>query len=140
MESAHRVGPFTGVRGMETRVARIRTERLALDPIRAADAEPLFAILRSPAIGDALGETPPESEEEVRRRIESWIGGPAGSDERWLNWLARTHDGRAVAHLAATIRGSTAWLAWIVGVDSQRQGYATEAGRAIVQWLSENGV
>jgi RimJ/RimL family protein N-acetyltransferase len=66
--------------------------------------------------------------------------GTAESDERWLNWLARTDDGRAVAHLAATIMGSTAWLAWIVGVDYQRQGYASEAGHAIVEWLSANGV
>jgi hypothetical protein len=56
---------------METRIARIRTERLVLDPISIADAEALFAILRSPAIGDALRETPPESDEEVRRCIES---------------------------------------------------------------------
>src|SRR3954464_5251272 len=113
---------------METRAAPIRTERLVLDPIRITDAEALFAILRSRAIGDALGETPPESEEEVRRRIESWIRGPAERDERWLNWLARTDDGRAVAHLAATIKGLTAWLAWVVGVDYQRKGYASEAG------------
>jgi RimJ/RimL family protein N-acetyltransferase len=68
------------------------------------------------------------------------IGRPAGSDERWLSWLARTDDGRAVARLAAIIKGSTAWLAWVVGLHSQRQDYATEAGRVIVQWLSENGV
>src|SRR5438874_2186384 len=75
---------------METRIARIRTERLVLDPIRTNDAKALFAIMRAPVIGEALGETPPESQEEVRRRIESWIRGPAESDERWLNWLART--------------------------------------------------
>ena len=61
-------------------------------------------------------------------------------DERWLNWIARTPDDRPVAHIAATVRGSLAWLAWIVGVDHQRRGYATEAALAIMDHLATDGI
>ena len=118
----------------------IETGRLSLQPIRPADAEDLFEIMRDPAIGAAMGEPPPEDVVAVRARIGSWITGPGSErDERWLNWIARTPDGRPVAHIAATVQGSRAWLAWIVGVDHQRRGYATEAARAIMDDLAADG-
>jgi len=119
----------------------IETERLSLRPVRPADAEDLFAIMRDPAIGAAMHEPPPESEATVRARIEAWIRGPGSDvDERWLNWIARTYGGHPVAHLAATIHGEVAWLAWVVGVDSQRHGYATEAARAVTDRLATDGI
>jgi RimJ/RimL family protein N-acetyltransferase len=77
----------------------------------------------------------------MRERIEEWMRGPGPEkDERWLNWLARTHDGRPVAHLSATVQGSLAWLAWVVAVKWQRHGFATEAARAIMDHLATKGV
>jgi RimJ/RimL family protein N-acetyltransferase len=77
----------------------------------------------------------------VRARIGSWISGPGSEhDERWLNWIARTPDGSPVAHLAATVQGPVAWLAWIVGVDHQRRGYATEAALGVVDHLALHGI
>ena len=77
----------------------------------------------------------------VGARIGPWIAGPGSEkDERWLNWIARTLDGRPVAHLAATVQGSLAWLAWIVAVDHQRRGYATEAALAIIDHLAKHGI
>ena len=119
----------------------IDTDRLSLRPIQLADAEDLFEIMRDPAVGAAMGEPPLEDMGAVRARIGSWISGPGSDqDERWLNWIARTHDGRPVAHLAATVRGSLAWVAWIVGIDHQRRGYATEAALAIMDHLAANGI
>jgi RimJ/RimL family protein N-acetyltransferase len=120
---------------------RIETDRLSLQPIRQADAEDLFEIMRDPAIGAAMGEPPPEDVIAVGARIGSWIAGPGSEhDERWLNWIARTPDGSPVAYLAATVQGSLAWLAWIVGVDHQRRGYATEAALAIMDHLATHGI
>ena len=45
-----------------------------------------------------------------------------------------------VAHIAATVQGSLAWLAWIAGVDHQRRGYATEAALAIMNHLATHGI
>ena len=126
---------------MDNLEATIQTNRLTLQPISPMDAEDLFAIMRDPAIGTALGEPPPESVEAIRARIVSWVTGPGpGDDERWLNWLARTQAGHPVGHVAATIRGSLAWLAWIVGVENQRLGYATEAARAVKEHLAAGGI
>lgn len=119
----------------------IRTERLLLHPIRPGDAPDLYAILRDPAIGEPMGEEPPEGADAVRERIESWIRGPEdGSGERWLNWIARANDGRAVAHVQATISEDSAWLAWIVAVGVQRRGFATEAALGMRDHLSVTGV
>ena len=119
----------------------IETARLSLQPMRPADAEDLFAIMRDPAIGAAMHEPPPESVASVRARIEAWIRGPGPeAEERWLNWIARNESGDPVAHLAATIHGQVAWLAWVVGVEHQRRGYATEAARAVRDRLAEGGI
>jgi RimJ/RimL family protein N-acetyltransferase len=42
----------------------------------------------------------------------------------------------------ATIRdaGRTAHVAWVIGVDWQRQGFASEAAAALVEWLRAGGV
>ncbi len=119
----------------------LETDRLTLRSMQPGDADGLYAILRDPAIGAWMRETPPENALEVRARIESWLRGPAPeSGERWLNWLARTHDGRAVAHLSATVQGTSAWLAWIVAVEHQRQGFATEASRVVKDHLVGEGI
>jgi RimJ/RimL family protein N-acetyltransferase len=119
----------------------IETDRLVLRPMRPDDAEELFEILRAPEIGVAMREPPAADVADVRVRIESWIRGPgADRNERWLNWLGRTRDDRAVAHLSATIRGRSAWLAWIVAVERQRRGYATEAACRIMDHLARNGI
>ena len=119
----------------------IATARLVLRPIRPQDAGDLFEIMRDPAIGAAMGEQPPASASVMQDRIEEWMRGPGpDKDERWLNWLARTQDGHPVAHLAATVQRSLAWLAWIVAVEYQRQGYATEGAGAIMAHLAAHGV
>ena len=88
-----------------------------------------------------MGEPPPASVSVTRERIAAWMRGPdPAKGERWLNWLARTQEGRPVAHLPATVQGAIAWLAWIVAVDYQRQGFATECARAIMAHLAAHGV
>jgi RimJ/RimL family protein N-acetyltransferase len=117
------------------------TERLTLAPIEVSDADDLFEILRDPRIGGAMLEDPPASVDVVRSNIASWRAGPPPDrEDAWLNWLARTASGRAVAQLAATVQPRGTWLAWIVGVDHQRRGYATEAATAVLRSLSEQGV
>jgi RimJ/RimL family protein N-acetyltransferase len=55
---------------------RLDTDRLSLEPVRLADAEDMFEIMRDPAIGALMGEPPPESVAFMRVRIEDWIRGP----------------------------------------------------------------
>jgi RimJ/RimL family protein N-acetyltransferase len=39
--------------------------------------------------------------------------------------------GRVIGYLQATIEGSVATLAWVIGTPYQGRGYATEAARAV---------
>jgi RimJ/RimL family protein N-acetyltransferase len=119
----------------------ITTERLHLTPIEVDDADDLYAILRDPRIGGAMLEESPPSVDVVRSNIVSWLRGPpAEREEAWLNWLVRTHRGTAVGQLAATVQPRGTWLAWIVGVEHQGLGYASEAARGVTDSLTAQGV
>jgi RimJ/RimL family protein N-acetyltransferase len=52
-------------------------------------------------------------------------------------------DAQAVGTVQATVTTrdgrSTAAAAWVIGVDWQNQGFASEAARALVEWLQQNG-
>jgi RimJ/RimL family protein N-acetyltransferase len=55
----------------------------------------------------------------------------------WLNWIVRRRsDAQAMGTVQATLTmsdgESTADVAWVIGVDCQSQGFASEAARALV--------
>ena len=51
--------------------------------------------------------------------------------------MRRRDDDRAVGHLQATVGLGSASIAWVIGRDFQRQGFASEAARASIAWLHE---
>ena len=118
---------------------RISTARLELVPLTAADAEGLFPVMNDPALGRFTGETPPADVEAVRAGFARWEArrSPDGA-ELWLNWVVRRRDdGRAIGLVQATVGDESTAVAWTVGADFQRQGSATEAGRALIAWLHD---
>ena len=121
---------------------RLTTARLDLVPLTAADAEDLFPVFDDPAIGRWTGDTPPADADVLRRRFAVWEAGPPDAGhERWLNWtMRRRDDDRAVGHLQSTVAGDRAAVAWVVGAAFQGRGFATEAARALVDWLQDQGV
>lgn len=119
---------------------RISTRRLDLVPLTAEDAEDLFPVLNDPAIGRFTGETPPADVEAVRAGFARWEArrSPDGA-ELWLNWVVRRRDdGRAVGYVQATVGEGDAAIAWTIGTPFQRQGFATEAGHALIAWLRDS--
>jgi RimJ/RimL family protein N-acetyltransferase len=77
----------------------------------------------------------------VTARVRRQVAG-ASPDGRhgWLNWVLRTADRTAVGTLQATLTGSQAELAWVVGTAHQGRGYAGEAALAVHDWLRTEGV
>lgn len=124
--------------------ARIVTERLNLEPLRAEDADEMIEVLIDERLYGFIGG-PLTSRDAVRDRYERLAAGSGNPQEVWLNWIARRRsDSRPVGTMQATLRSAedrwTAEIAWLIGVPWQNQGLASEAAVALVEWLRGRGV
>src|SRR5262249_26579933 len=122
---------------------RIRSARLCLVPLAVADADEMVGVLSGAALYTFTGGSPP-SLAELRARYARLAAGrsPDGREE-WRNWGIRREPAQAaVGYVQATIvdGGTRAEIAWVVGLSWQRQGFATEAARALTAWLDARGV
>ena len=121
------------------RTQPLTTVRLVMEPLRVDHADEMVDVLADPALYEHTGGTPPaapELQERYRRQVE----GSGSEDELWFNWVARRlEDGVAVGFVQATVEGSVADVAWLIGTAHQRQGFATEAARAMLQRLASTG-
>lgn len=118
----------------------ITTRRLALEPLTVSHADEMVRVLADRALYDHTGGSPPTLAD-LRSRYRSLEAGPADPAERWRNWIVReTASGRPVGYVQATIHGDNAEMAWLIGVDHQGHGYATEAALAMAAWLRADGI
>lgn len=100
----------------------------------------MAGVLADAALYAFTGGEPPGYEELVAR-YESQVAGSGRDDEVWLNWVARLKvGGAAVGFVQATVDGESADLAWVIGVEWQGRGFATEAAMAMKDWLGRTGV
>lgn len=119
--------------------APIAAQRLDLVPLRVAHADEMTAVLADPKLYTYTGGSPP-TPAALRTRYERLVAGSPDPTVYWCNWVIRL---RGPACLAGTVQATihtdadqpTAEIAWVVGTSWQRQGIATEAARALVDWL-----
>lgn len=122
---------------------RLTTQHLDLVPLTPADADEMVHVLGDERLHAFIGGRPATLEELRDRYRQLTAGGSADGSQVWHNWITRRRfDGRAVGTLQATIvdGGQRAEIAWIIGPEWQGQGFASEAARAIVDWLERRGV
>lgn len=115
----------------------LKTGRLILEPLLPDHAAEMVPVLAHPGLYEYIGGLPPTLEVLTHRYILQSGGDPSGA-EIWLNWVIRTQEsGDAAGFVQATVDagGAAADLAWVVGEEHQGRGYATEAARAMVDWL-----
>ena len=118
----------------------IRTERLVLEPLRIVDASEMVAVLSDEALYTFTGGGPP-SLAALEMQYTNQIAGPSSGEEVWHNWVIRpAATGRAVGFVQATVTGAVADVAWVMGVDWQGRGFASEAASAMCGWLQSQGV
>jgi len=120
----------------------ILTERLRLDPLRIEDADELFGVLDDERLHEFTGGRP-ATLAELRTHYTRLLVGSPKTDEVWFNWIVRRRsDSQPVGTVQATLRDGrrSALLAWVIGVEWQRQGFASEAALGLVQWLRAAGV
>jgi RimJ/RimL family protein N-acetyltransferase len=119
----------------------ITTKRLSLEPLRPEDADEMAAVLDDERLHEFVGGQP-LTLADLRRRYAALAVGPADTTVRWLNWIVRRRgDSQPLGSVQATLTDNetTAHLAWVIGVEWQNQGFASEAARALVEWLRERG-
>jgi RimJ/RimL family protein N-acetyltransferase len=116
--------------------ARLRLEPLADDEQVAAE---MVAVLSDPTLYLHTGGEPPDVVELRARYARQSRGASPDGREAWFNWIVRTRStDKAVGYVQVSLVHETgaADLAWFIGAPFQRRGYATEAARAVVEWLS----
>jgi RimJ/RimL family protein N-acetyltransferase len=121
----------------------ITTERLSLVPLRVKDADEMAGVLDDERLHEFTGGRP-ATVDELRAHYERLVAGPARPDEAWLNWIVRRRaDKQPVGTVQATLTsragGRRANVAWVIGTRWQSQGFASEAARALVEWLQDQG-
>ncbi|MFJ5303733.1 GNAT family N-acetyltransferase [Streptomyces sp. NPDC088350] len=120
--------------------ARIRTPRLDLLPLRAEHATEMATVLSSPALHTFTGGAP-LTPAALRTRYERLVAGSPDPAVSWLNWVLRLRtEARLTGTVQATVTGSEAEIAWVVGAPWQGRGLASEAARGLVSWLEEQAV
>lgn len=129
-------------RAMTTTPWEIQTTRLELSPLRREHAALLFDVLADPALYEYTGGAPVQAVDEMVRWFTRWEArvSPDGS-ELWLNWtVSERAGGAAVGYVQATVSDRPGVnLAWVIGTPWQRRGYASEASRAVMDWLAHLG-
>jgi len=122
----------------------IETERLRLVTLRAEDADEMAVVLDDERLHEFTGGRP-ATLGELRAHYERLVAGSGRPDEVWLNWIIRRRaDSQTVGTVQATLTQRDgrrrASVAWVIGTQWQREGFASEAARALVERLREEGV
>jgi RimJ/RimL family protein N-acetyltransferase len=118
----------------------IETGRLVLTPLRIADAIAMADVLGHQRLYEFTGGEPP-TVEQLELRYGAQVAGSSNPAEVWHNWIVRLVDsGVAVGYVQATVMGTSADVAWVIGVDWQHRGIAREASMAMCRWLHDAGV
>lgn len=120
-------------------VPHLQTERLTLEPVRAAHAHEVWPQLDDERMWRYFPALRPHTVEELQRLYEKWERGSPAGGEVWLNWLCRTREGVLVAAMQATVYAAqrVAYLAYAVYPLHQRKGYAREAAQAVIRCVRQ---
>jgi RimJ/RimL family protein N-acetyltransferase len=122
--------------------ATICTRRLQLVPLRPEDADEMASVLGGERLHEFIGGRP-LTVAELRDRYTRLAAGAPDPGDAWLNWIVR-EGSEAVGTVQATLttrdERRTAHVAWVIGVDFQGRGFASEAAGALVEWLWGQGM
>nr|WP_239092256.1 GNAT family N-acetyltransferase [Streptomyces sp. SID14478] len=104
-------------------------------PLRVEHAEEMAGVLGDPALHAFIGGVP-HTPQELRARYERLTAGSPDPSVTWLNWVIRLRaEDRLMGTVQATVTADATEIAWVVATDRQGGGVASEAARALVEWL-----
>lgn len=116
----------------------LRTDRLLIRPVRAADADALAARRNDPAVAEFQTWVPPYTLERAQALVAEIASMHGPTDGAWWMATIATPDdtavlGDVVVHL--TWQGRTAEIGYTLARGAWGHGYATEAAAALVEYL-----
>jgi ribosomal-protein-alanine N-acetyltransferase len=114
----------------------IQTQRLILEPIRAAHAEEAWPYVDDSRMWTYFTHLRPASILDLRRQYAKWERGSLAPDQVWWNWLCRERtSGMLAGGMQATICPGehAAYVAYAIYPEHQRKGYAREAVSALIE-------
>jgi [ribosomal protein S5]-alanine N-acetyltransferase len=116
------------------RMAEMRSARLVLEPLSPWHADPMFAVLRDPALYTYIADEIPQGPGALAR----WCTpheppvSPDGT-ELWLNWAVRLIGNGYAGYVQTTVRAdAVAEIAYVFGLAFWGQGYAREAAARLL--------
>ena len=119
--------------GREIPLQEIRTPRLLLEPLRTSHADAMFSVLSDPSLHRHIDSSPPASVDALRERylrLETRTS-PVRT-QAWLNWIVVLPNVGPIGFVQATVVGTTAWVAYLLGREHWSRGYASEATLAML--------
>ena len=122
-----------------------RTERLDLEPLTADHAAELAPVLDDAALHEFTGGAPLTPAALTARYARLARRRSSDGNQLWGNWVMRVREtGLAVGTVQATLPAAgpaagPAEVAWVVGLQAQGRGYASEAASGLVALLRADG-
>lgn len=112
-----------------------QTKRLQIQQIAIEHAEGLYQALKDPKVARYIGGPDLTSVEDAQKRIE-FVTNPnnAPAGLKWLNFVIMLED-QIIGRLEATITGSKAEIAYLIGPMWWGNGYGLEATKWLIDYL-----
>jgi RimJ/RimL family protein N-acetyltransferase len=117
----------------------LASERLLLTPLQPDDADEMADVLADERLYAHTGGSAPDRATLSALYTRQSAGSSPDGSELWFNWIARDRGSRAaLGYVQVTLHlaSGTADVAWVIGAEHQRRGYATEAAAAVLTWLA----
>ncbi|MCX6125103.1 MAG: GNAT family N-acetyltransferase, partial [Proteobacteria bacterium] len=110
-----------------------------MEPVGEVHASDMAALLADPDLHTFIPSEPPTLEK-LKSQYKYWESRISPQeDELWLNWIGRIKsNGKTVGHFQAGVKASLeASVAYTIGKEFQRQGFASEGLTKILDLLFE---
>lgn len=116
----------------------LETERLLLEPVRAAHAEEAWPQVDDERMWSYFPEKRPQTRDDLRRLYQKWESGSPSPDQIWHNWMCRERSSGALAgSMQSTVLPGehAAYIAYAIYPAFQQKGYAREASAAVIDYV-----
>ena len=127
------------------KVETVSSVRLRLEPLSVGHALGMVEVLADASMYEYTGSEAPSLEQLQRRYAAQSVGHSEDGAQGWFNWIVKPRDNDApIGFVQATIEQDgpelVADIAWVISPMHQGQGMASEATKAMINWLRFKGV